>query len=402
MDIVSAIRQFNQGREPERLQLKYRKMRSDPFSFLRGSCHLFYEQLPRSGVFKNAPPVWSCGDLHLENFGSYKGDNRLAYFDVNDFDEGILAPASWDVVRMLTSLRVGAHSIGLKQQDAQALCSAFLDGYGDALAQGKAYWVEHRTAHGLIRHLLDSLQDRQRKDWLDARTEFKGSNKSRVRRLKVDGQKALPVSDAQRASVVAFMAGFAKQQDKPGFFQVLDVARRVAGTGSLGVDRYVVLVQGKGAPDGHYLLDLKAAQASSLAGRVKLKQPRWASEAHRIVEVQRRVQAVSMAFLQAVEMDGRPYVLRGLQPVEDRVSLDGARQARADIAQVIHSMGKLVAWGQLRSGGRQGSATADELIDFAQGKKWQPKLLEAADTCARQTLADATTFAQAFDDGAFR
>ncbi|WP_139101236.1 DUF2252 family protein, partial [Acinetobacter baumannii] len=109
-----------------------------------------YEQLPRSGIFKNAPPAWSCGDLHLENFGSYKGDNRLAYFDMNDFDEGILAPASWDVVRMLTSLRVGAHSIGLKQQDAQALCDAFLDGYGGALAQGKAYWIEHRTAHGLI------------------------------------------------------------------------------------------------------------------------------------------------------------------------------------------------------------------------------------------------------------
>lgn len=402
MDIVTAITQFNLGREPERLQLKYSKMRSDPFIFLRGACHLFYEQLPRSGIFKNAPPAWSCGDLHLENFGSYKGDNRLAYFDMNDFDEGILAPASWDVVRMLTSLRVGAHSIGLKQRDAQALCDAFVAGYGGALTQGKAYWIEHRTAHGLIRHLLDSLQDRQRKDWLDARTPFKGNNKSRTRRLKIDGKKALPASEAQRTSVANFMADFAKQQNNPGFFKVRDVARRIAGTGSLGLDRYVVLVEGKGSPDGHYLLDLKAAQASSLAGRVKLKQPKWASEAHRIVAVQRRVQAVSMAFLQAVEMEGRPYVLRGLQPVEDRVSLDGARQPRAEIAHVIHNMGKLVAWGQLRSSGRQGSATADELIDFAQGKKWKPKLLDASQTCAQQTLADAATFAQAFDDGAFR
>lgn len=402
MDIVNAITQFNLGRDPERLQLKYSRMRNDPFVFLRGACHLFYDQLPRSGIFKNAPAVWSCGDLHLENFGSYKGDNRLAYFDMNDFDEGILAPASWDVVRMLTSLRVGAHSIGLQAKDAQSLCDTLLDGYGAALVQGKSYWIEHRTAHGLIRHLLDSLQDRQRKDFLDARTQVRGRNKSRARSLQVDGKKALPASEAQRTSVTRFMDGFAKRQSNPDFFKVLDVARRIAGTGSLGVDRYVVLVEGKGSPDGNYLLDLKAAQASSLEHRVKLKQPKWPTQAHRIVEVQRRLQAVSMAFLQPVEMNGQPYVLRGLQPVEDRVTLDGAKQSRSDIAHVIHCMGKLVAWAQLRSGGRQGSATADELIDFAAGKKWKLKWLEASQTCAKQTLTDAATFAQAFDDGAFR
>lgn len=402
MDIVNAITQFNLGREPERLQLKYSRMRSDPFAFLRGACHLFYGQLPRSGLFKNAPPVWSCGDLHLENFGSYKGDNRLAYFDMNDFDEGILAPASWDVVRMLTSLRVGAHSIGLKPKDVQALCDTFLDGYGAALVQGKSYWIEHRTAHGLIRRLLDGLQDRQRKDFLDARTHVKGRNKSRTRSLQVDGKKALPASEAQRTSVTRFMAGFAKRQSNPDFFKVLDVARRVAGTGSLGVARYVVLVEGKGSPDGNYLLDLKAAQASSLEPWVKLKQPKWPTQAHRIVEVQRRLQAVSMAFLQPVEINGQPYVLRGLQPAEDRVTLDGAKQPRADIEHVIHGMGELVAWGQLRSGGRQGSATADELIDFAAGPKWKLKWLDASQACAKQTLADAATFAQAFDDGAFR
>ena len=46
------------------------------------------EALPHS------PVCWICGDLHIENFGSYKGDNRLVYFDLNDFDESILAPVS--------------------------------------------------------------------------------------------------------------------------------------------------------------------------------------------------------------------------------------------------------------------------------------------------------------------
>jgi hypothetical protein len=56
----------------------------------------------------------------------------------------------------------------------------------------------------------------------------------------------------------------------------------------------------------------------------------------------------------------------------------------------------------LRSGGRQGSAITDELIDFAQGKKWQRKLLEASHTFAVQTQQDAATFAAAFDDGVFK
>lgn len=398
MDVNERIAQYNRGRDAKRLQLKYSKMRSDPFVFLRGTCHLFYDRLPSTGVFKNAPPVWSCGDLHLENFGSYKGDNRLVYFDLNDFDEGFLAPASWDVVRMLTSLHVGGKSLGISAKEAQGLCEAFLQAYGAALSAGKAYWIERLTAEGLIRELLLKLRDRQRKDLLAARVHIK----NRQRKLRLIDGKTDPVTAQDRARVEDFMKHFAKAQANPHFFKVLDVATRIAGTGSLGVERFVVLVEGKGSPDGNYLLDLKEALPSSLAPHVKCKQPKWPSEAHRVVAVQRRVQAVSMAFLQPVEMQGKPYVLRGLQPTEDRVSLDGARQSLSDIRTVVHAMGQLVAWGQLRSGGRQGSATADELIDFAQGQKWQGKLLDASQACAQQTLKDFASFAQAYDDGVFK
>ncbi|QHI97668.1 DUF2252 domain-containing protein [Xylophilus rhododendri] len=398
MDIVKEISRYNAGRDPERLQLKYQRMRADPFVFLRGACHLFYARLPVQGVLQSAPPVWCCGDLHLENFGSYKGDNRLAYFDLNDFDEAMLAPASWDLVRLSTSLLVGAASLGLKPDAADELCQAFLASYARALAAGKAYWLEPRTAQGLVGQLLDGLKDRQRPAFLDGRTQLKG----RQRRLRTDGRKALPASEEQRAQVTAFMDGFAQTQTNPGFFRVLDVARRIAGTGSLGVDRYAVLVEGKGSPDGNYLLDLKQALPSSLAGRVATRQPAWASEAERVVAVQRRVQAVSMAFLHAVQMEGRPYVLRGLQPSEDRITLDGARQRHADIRDAIATMGQLVAWGQLRSAGRQGSAIADELMAFGADGAWQAELQAAARQMAQQTLADAAGFNQAWDDGAFR
>lgn len=398
MDVVGQILRFNAGRDPERLEKKYSRMRADAFVFLRGTCHLFYQRLPRGRIFKTAPLVWSCGDLHFENFGSFKGDNRLAYFDLNDFDEAILAPASWDLVRMLTSLRVGAKSLGVGPADAQVLCVAFLDAYATALALGKAYWVEPQTAHGLVGSLLDGLRTRQRASFLNAYTQTKGKR----RLLRIDGKRTLPATDSQRAKVWAFMEAFALTQSDPGFYRVTDVARRVAGTGSLGVERYAILVHGKGAPDSHYLLDLKEALPSALASRVKAKQPQWISEAERIVVTQRRIQAVSMAFLQPVFMGKTSYVLRGLQPLEDRVTLDGAKQSIGEIRHAIATMGQIVAWGQLRSAGRQGSAIADELVDFATRPKWQDKLLAASLDCAQHVAQDAATFARAYDDGMFR
>lgn len=168
------------------------------------------------------------------------------------------------------------------------------------------------------------------------------------------------------------------------------------------MERYVILVHGKDSPDGHYLLDIKASFPSSLARHAAAKQPKWKSEAHRIVEVQLRLQAVSVAFLQPVFIGQQAYVLRELQASGDRVSLDGAKQSQGDIKQVIANMGQIVAWNQLRSSGRQGSAIADELIGYAQGKKWQSQLLESSQDLAKQTMLDAATFASAYDEGAFQ
>ena len=104
--VVERIQQFNHNRKPELLTLKYQMMRQNAFAFLRGTCHLFYEDFPAHSPLNLAPPVWICGDLHLENFGSYKGNDRLVYFDINDFDEAVLAPCTWDLARFLTAILV--------------------------------------------------------------------------------------------------------------------------------------------------------------------------------------------------------------------------------------------------------------------------------------------------------
>ena len=397
IDIATEIASFNTGREPERLAMKYQLMRTSPFVFLRGTCHLFYHRLPHGSVLEAAPPVWICGDLHLENFGSYKADNGLVYFDMNDFDEACLAPSLFELIRLLTSVLVGAADLHVSRAEALALCHTAVDAYAAALSVGKARWIEEETSQGMVRDLFDALRKSSRVDLLNRRTELKG--KKRV--LRVDGKKALPVSDKAPAEVTAFMDEFASHQDSPEFYRVIDVARRIAGTGSLGVDRYVMLVEGKGSPDGNYLLDLKQALPSSVSPRVKTKQPGWGTEAERVVAIQRRSQAVSQAFLHAVAFRQQPYVLRSLQPSEDRVALSDWDGKLPRLEAVVNNMAELSAWAQLRSGGRQGSAIADELIAFGCRKDWQMPLVELAVQCEAQVIDDWKAYCAAYDSGAF-
>jgi hypothetical protein len=119
------------------------------------------------------------------------------------------------------------------------------------------------------------------------------------------------------------------------------------------------------------------------------------------VALQRRLQAVSMAFLQPVQLGGRPYVLRALQPSEDRITLTPTGQSPADLEGLMEALGRLVAWAQLRSAGREGSAIADELIAFGSDAGWQAALLDASHDAAEQVRCDAAVYDGAFDDGAF-
>ena len=156
-----AIFSRDTGREPERLAMKYAKMAQSPFSFLRGACALFYEALPDSALFRDAPLAWCCGDLHFENFGSYKGGNRLVYFDISDYDEAALAPATWDLARLLTSIQCGADALNATRGEVLAVSRSCLDAYRAALSHGKPLWVERDTSTGLVNDLLTDLRDRE-------------------------------------------------------------------------------------------------------------------------------------------------------------------------------------------------------------------------------------------------
>jgi len=205
---------------------------------------------------------------------------------------------------------------------------------------------------------------------------------------------------AERKKIIALIEQFRAQQAKPKFFKLLDVSQRAAGTGSLGIERYILLVVGHGSPDGNYLLDLKQAQSSALQPYLPVPQPQWQSQAERIVAVHQRVQACPPALLKAVTQDDKSFVLTELQPFESRVNLEANRGRLKRLERVVMTMGEVVAWGQLRSSGRQGSAIADELIDFAHQTAWPAAVLDYARHYSRQVEQDWREFREALKEGA--
>jgi uncharacterized protein (DUF2252 family) len=394
-DVIARIRFFHKDQDPTLIKRKYQALRANVFAFFRGTSFLFYEDWPVGSPLDQAPAAWVCGDLHLENFGGYKSDDRKIYFDLNDFDEATLAPYTWELARMLTSVLVGGEVLNRKRAQARAWCHLFLDAYNQALILGKAHMLGQDEATGPIKRLLSELAQRKRKDFLKERTVLKDGE----RVLRIDEVKMLSVSGPERERVIAAFQSWSATQPNRSFFRVLDLGQRIAGTASLGLKRYALLVEGKGSPDQNYLLELKQARSSTLQPHLAIPQPAWTSEAERIVTVQQRMQAMPPALLHALSLEKGSFVLKELQPSQDRMVLQklGEEIDRLDI--VMQTMGELTAWAQLRSRDQQGSGSAAELLTFAKAQKGQRALLEYAQTYARQTEKDYQTFCNALDRG---
>ncbi len=394
--LIDRIKQFNIDRNPDLVELKYRKMQENPLVFFRGTCHLFYEDWQQDSELNNAPLSWLCGDLHLQNFGSYKGDNRVVYFDINDFDEAILAPCSLDIVRLLTSVFMAFPHYVEEKENANKLATMFLDSYRQELTEAKARWFDLRTSTGLVKELLAEGEDRNRKKFLDDRTKIEDDH----RKIIIKEDKTRPVLSETKNAIEIALKEFARSTVTSEFFQVLDITERIAGTGSLGLKRYLVLVEGKGSPDGNYLLDIKSSRppsATQYLSHIESLQPKWQNEAERIIAIQQKMQAISPAFLHSLKIDKDYYVMRELQPHEDKIEWEDEDYGFNKIANLIADMGRVVAWAQLRSSGRKNSANADKLVAFAEEDKWQKLCLEYARSYSKKVENDWREFCGAID-----
>lgn len=397
--IPERIKQFNSSRLRPYTALKYQLMAVDPFRFFRGTCHLFYEDLSRVAAFPASPVTWICGDLHLENFGTYKGDNRLIYFDLNDFDEGALAPAAWEVVRMMASIFTGCQSLGINKKETQQVAELFLRVYTTHLSLGKPRYLEEETANGIVRIFLERICQRKQKELIRQRTEE--GKKGRLQ-LRIDNVRFFPIDKDLRKELTAHVNHWMQHCTAiKDDFKVIDACFRVAGTGSLGVHRYVFLVRSTSDLKKHLLIDMKEAQPSSVQPWLSIPQPSWGSEAERVVAIQQRMQNINPALLSTTVFKGVPYVLKELQPTADKIDFLAVRDRYKDIACVVEDMAFLTASAQLRSAGRQGAAVPDELIAFGQDPKWQKPLLDYAAAYADVVKKDYQEYFTAYKAGYF-
>jgi uncharacterized protein (DUF2252 family) len=361
-DPVDAIVAVNRGRDPQLLARKFEAMAADRFAFLRASAGLAHAALDLEAL-PPSPLGWVCGDLHLNNFGCFRGLNRLVYFDLNDFDEAARLPVAVDLLRLLGSILTAAPGFGLIREEAETLSAEALARYAEALARGKAFWVERETARGPIRDLLGQVSTRRRRDLLARRSVLKRGHRT----ILIDNVHALPMPPAGelRDLLGEALKSLGQLYESPEFFVPRDFARRVAGMGSLGLPRYVVLVHGRGDPDRNALIDFKVAAPSAASAALPgFTQPAWADEAQRVVTVQDICEAACPAYLTAMSIGGRPFVVRELQPVEDRVALDHLARQPKRLAETLGSMAEVAAHAQLRGAGRMGGAGADAMIEF--------------------------------------
>ena len=137
---------------------------------------------------------------------------------------------------------------------------------------------------------------------------------------------------------------------KPEVYKVLDVTGRIAGIGSLGLLRYLVLVEGHGSPDKNLLLDVKEARPSAVLPFVDCPQPeKFPTEAHRIVAAQKRCRPSPCSAWVRLEFGGRAYRIREMVPVESHSSLDHLQRGAKKLRSAVETIGQLVAWSHLRA-----------------------------------------------------
>ena len=118
------------------LALKHDRMAEDPFSFFRATFYRWVQLWMQSALNSaSVPVVLAVGDLHVENFGTWRDTEGRLIWGINDFDEAARMPYTLDLVRLAASARL-AIKLGHLGIESREACDALLAGYHEALEAG--------------------------------------------------------------------------------------------------------------------------------------------------------------------------------------------------------------------------------------------------------------------------
>lgn len=204
------------------LKIKHEFMTRSAFPFLRATFYrwlqIWTEECPEAS---QAPRVLAVGDLHIENFGTWRDvDGRLAW-GINDFDEVSHMPYTIDLVRLAASALLAGQGEHLSVKPRR-MVEAILDGYSDAMAAGGRPFVLSAWPGWLRRVSLENIRE----------GAYFWEELSRL--PKVD-KKLVPAG--ARAAIETLM---------PEKGLSYAYARRGAGLGSRGHQRFVAVVDWRG------------------------------------------------------------------------------------------------------------------------------------------------------------
>ncbi|MDF3039822.1 MAG: hypothetical protein K0Q71_2528 [Thermomicrobiales bacterium] len=331
-DPLALVRQANHRRATHLVSLRYGRMAASPFAFLRGTAVVMAQDLARTPTTGIA--VQLCGDAHIGNFGGYGTAERSLVFDLNDFDETHVGPWEWDVKRLVTSAVVLGRERKIKSEDRRRIACATVEAYRERMRElGDAPYLDIWLTPILAETAVDrfaadaepiarAFAEGQDRTNLSAREKLAESRHGRLR-FRHDPPLIARRVDRLRREVDDVVAGYRRSLpvDRRVLFDrynLIDVARKVVGIGSIGLGTYVLLLQGVDDEDP-LILQLKEARGSVLAPHVNAS--RFSHNGQRVVAGQRIMQAASDPFLGWTRFAGRDYYVRQLRDMKSTVPL---------------------------------------------------------------------------------
>ncbi|HEY2675549.1 MAG TPA: DUF2252 domain-containing protein [Steroidobacteraceae bacterium] len=410
-DVVAMLQKSNRDRVPSLVPIRYGRMLHSPLSFLRGAASIMAYDLARTPV--SGIRVQAGGDAHLMNFGGFATPERHLIFDVNDFDETLPAPWEWDLKRLAASVTVAGRYLGFSKRKNSAATMAAAAGYRTHMAlyapmPALDLWYQRIDATKVAELHFNSARKKTggapghlvTEHLFPKMTETVG----RMRRIKEE----LPLifrprkGDRTISHVPRMLAQYratlpADRRALLERFELVDVAMKVVGVGSVGTRCAVVLMMG--GDDDSLFLQLKEARASVLepyAGRSKQR-----NHGERVVQGQRLMQAASDLFLgwssdPSLHVD---FYVRQLRDCKTAANID--TMDFAHLADYAHHCGAALARAHAKAGdaaaisGYIGRADAMDLAlarfaeDYADQTEHDYSLLKAAAKSGRIPVEDA-------------
>ena len=285
-----------------------------------------------------------CGDAHLSNFGVFASPERTLLFDLNDFDETLPGPFEYDVKRMAASFTIAARNNGFSKADARAVTAASVTAYREAMAtfaemstmdiwyadmdEGELRTVVRGEVAGAAKEAKGKKGKKKEAKAAQkaAKTAEKSAKKAHTRdslqalsklgelvdgAYRIVSQPPIVVPARDLAATYGLSAGETENAIREQFrayratlqddrrrllerFEVVDVARKVVGVGSVGTRAFIVLLQGRDAQDPLFL-QIKEATASVLEEH--LGKSTYEQHGERVVQGQRMMQAASDIYL---------------------------------------------------------------------------------------------------------